>query len=87
MITLLLSSLLPLKTVPQLFRGFGFGTRKKSTDPRCRWSIDGAEAAVMSAKALFDPVEFSAGQNRNTRQFFAGLGLQLETYGHSDDRW
>ena len=41
-----------------------------------KWSIDGAEAAVMSAKALFDPtLNFSAGQNRNTRQqFFAGIG-------------
>ncbi len=49
-----------------------------------RWSIDGAEAAVMSAKALFDPtLNFSAGQNRNTRQqFFAGIGaFTSENYG------
>ena len=49
-----------------------------------KWSIDGAEAAVMSAKALFDPtLNFSAGQNRNTRQqFFAGIGaFNSETYG------
>ncbi len=49
-----------------------------------KWSIDGAEAAVMSAKALFDPtLNFSAGQNRNTRQqFFAGIGaFNSENYG------
>lgn len=49
-----------------------------------KWSIDGAEAAVMSARALFDPtLNFSAGQNRNTRQqFFAGIGaFNSETYG------
>ena len=49
-----------------------------------KWSMDGAEAAVMSAKALFDPtLNFSAGQNRNTRQqFFAGIGaFNSETYG------
>ncbi len=49
-----------------------------------RWSIDGAEAAVMSAKALFDPtLNFSAGQNRNTRQqFFAGIGaFNSENFG------
>ena len=49
-----------------------------------RWSIDGAEAAVMSARAMFDPtLNFSAGQNRNTRQqFFAGIGaFNSENYG------
>ena len=49
-----------------------------------RWNLQSADAAILSAKAIFDPTfNLSAGQNRNTRQqFFAGIGaFNSETYG------
>ena len=49
-----------------------------------RWNLQSADAAIMSAKAMFDPsLNISAGKNSNTsQQFFAGIGaFNSETYG------
>lgn len=59
-------------------------TKQNPQIQEARWNVQSANSTIMSAKAMFDPtLNFSAGQNRNTRQqFFAGIGaFNSETYG------